>query len=171
MIQDSLTLNKLIVLYMLDRVAFPMTAAQVSDFILGREYTVFLTLQQVIGELTETGLISAKTVLNRTYLSLTDEGRETLELFRNRINIAIRQDINTYLKENECALRNEISVSGRYYKATSGEYEAQLTAKDKDIKLIDLTLSVPDESTAAAICENWQSKNQEIYQYLAKELF
>lgn len=156
---------------MLDRVAFPMTAAQVSDFILGREYTVFLTLQQVIGELAETGLISSNTILNRTYLSITDEGRETLKLFRNRINIAIRQDINTYLRENECALRNEVSILGRYYKATSGEYEARLTAKDRDISLIDLTLSVPDESTAAAICENWQKKNQQIYQYLTKELF
>lgn len=171
MIQDLLTLNKLIVLYMLDRVAFPMTTAQVSDFILGREYTVFLTLQQVIGELTETGLISSKTILNRTYLSITDEGRETLKLFRNRINIAIRQDINTYLRENECTLRNEVSILGRYYKATSGEYEARLTAKDGDINLIDLTISVPDEGTAAAICENWQKKNQQIYQYLTKELF
>lgn len=47
MLQDPLTLYKLIVLYMLNRVTFPLTAAQVSDFILGKEYTNFLTLQQV----------------------------------------------------------------------------------------------------------------------------
>ena len=48
MIQDPLTLYKLIVLYMLNRVSFPMTTAQISDFILDREYTNFLALQQVI---------------------------------------------------------------------------------------------------------------------------
>jgi len=53
MLQDPLTLYKLIVLYMLNRVTFPLTAAQVSDFILGKEYTNFLTLQQVINELTD----------------------------------------------------------------------------------------------------------------------
>ena len=37
MLQDPLTLYKLIVLYMLNRVTFPLTAAQVSDFILGKE--------------------------------------------------------------------------------------------------------------------------------------
>ena len=34
MLQDPLTLYKLIVLYMLNRVNFPMTNAQVSDYIL-----------------------------------------------------------------------------------------------------------------------------------------
>lgn len=171
MIQDPLTLYKLIVLYMLNRVAFPMTAAQVSDFILGREYTNFLTLQQVINELADAGLISSETIRNRTHLTITDEGRETLNFFQNRISEAIKQEINAYFRENEYALRNEISVLGNYYKSTSGEYEAHLIAKDRGISLVDITISVPDEGTAASICDNWQKKNQEIYRYLTQELF
>jgi len=171
MLQDPLTLYKLIVLYMLNRVTFPMTAAQISDFILEREYTSFLTLQQVISELTDAGLISSETVRNRTHLKITEEGRQTLSFFENRIGNAIRQDINAYLKENEFALRNEISIQGNYYKSTSGDYEARLTAKDGDSSVVSITLSVPSETAAAAICDNWQKKNQEIYQYLVKELF
>ena len=66
---------------------------------------------------------------------------------------------------------NEVSVLGDYYKSTSGEYEAHLVAKDRGINLVDITLSVPVEETAAAICDNWQKKNQEIYKYLITELF
>ncbi len=171
MIQDPLTLYKLIVLYMLNRVTFPMTTAQVSDFILGREYTNFLTLQQVINELTDAKLISTETIRNRTHLSITAEGRETLNFFQNRVSESIKQDINTYFRENEYTLRNEVSVLGDYYKSTSGEYEAHLVAKDRGISLVDITLSVPDENTAAAICDNWQKKNQKIYQQLVQELF
>ena len=171
MIQDPLTLYKLIVLYMLNRVTFPMTAAQVSDFILGREYTNFLTLQQVINELTDARLISAETIRNRTHLSITAEGQETLNFFQNRVSDSIKQDINTYFRENEYTLRNEVSILGDYYKSTSGEYEAHLVAKDRGISLVDITLSVPDESTAAAICDNWQKKNQTIYPQLVQELF
>lgn len=47
---------------------------------------------------------------------------------------------------------------GDYYKSTSGEYEAHLVAKDRGINLVDITLSVPVEETAAAICDNWQKK-------------
>ena len=170
MLQDPLTLYKLIVLYMLNRVTFPMTTAQVSDFILGKDYTNFLTLQQVINELTDAKLISSETIRNRTHLSITDAGKETLNFFENRISDAIKQEINTFFRENEFTLRNEVSVLGDYYKSTSGEYEAHLVAKDRGINLIDITLSVPDEAMAASICDNWQKKNQKIYQYLMQEL-
>ena len=171
MLQDPLTLYKLIVLYMLNRVTFPMTTAQVSDFVLEREYTNFLTLQQVINELTDAGLISSEAIRNRTHLSITDEGRNTLNFFQNRINVAIKQEINTYFRENEFSLRNEVSVLGDYYKSTSGEFEAHLVAKDNGINLVDITLSVPTEEMAAAICDNWQKKNEEIYKYLVEQLF
>lgn len=171
MLQDPLTLYKLIVLYMLNRVSFPLTTAQISDFILEKEYTNFLTLQQVINELTDAGMLSPQSIRNRTHLAITEEGRETLNFFQNRISDAIKHDIDTYFRENEFTLRNEVSVLGDYYKSTSGEYEAHLVAKDRGIRLIDITLSVPSEELASSICDNWQKKNQEIYQYLTKELF
>lgn len=171
MLQDPLTLYKLIVLYMLDRVTFSMTAAQVSDFILEKDYTNFLTLQQVISDLTESKLITTETIRNRTHLSITPEGRETLIYFEKQISPAIRQEINAYFSENEFALRNEVSVQGNYYKSTSGDYDAHLIVKEREIKLVEITLSVPTEEIAASICDNWQKKNQEIYQHLITELF
>ena len=171
MLQEPLTLYKLIVLYMLNRVTFSLAAAQVSDFILERDYTNFLTLQQVISDLTESKLITSETIRNRTHLSITPEGRETLTYFEGNINPAIKQEINTYFKENEYALRNETAVQGNYYKSTSGEYEAHLIAKERNVNLVEITLSVPTEEIAASICDNWQKKNQEIYQHLIEELF
>lgn len=171
MTQDPLTLYKLIVLYMLDRVNFPLTKAQVGDFILEREYTNFLTLQQAIAELIDAGMVSARSSRNRTYLVLTDEGRTTLSYFTNRINDSIKEEIDGYFSDHEMEMRNEVSVISDYYKSVSGEYEVRLTAKEKDVTVVEVTLSVPDEETASAICANWQTKNQEIYQYLTSQLF
>lgn len=172
MLHEPLTLYKLIVLYMLDRVNFPLTNAQVSDYILEKEYTNYLNLQQVINELSDAHMISLETIRNRTHLSITPEGRETLRFFQNQINYAIKQDIDAYFRENEYVLRNEVSVLGDYYyRASAGGYEAHLVAKDKDINLVDIRISVPTEEIAASICNNWQAKNQEIYQYLVGALF
>ncbi|MDD3368518.1 MAG: DUF4364 family protein [Lachnospiraceae bacterium] len=169
--ESSLTLYKLIVLYMLDRVDFPLTKTQICDFILDRGYTNFITLQQAISELIDAGMIHAQTMRNRTHISLTKDGQDALHYFENRISDAIKQDIKTFLTENKLKLRNEVSILADYYKSTSGEYEAKLIAKDKDVTLVDLTLSVPIEETAATICDNWQKKNQDIYQYLISQLF
>lgn len=171
MLQNPLTLYKLIVLYMLNRVSFPITLAQISDFILEKEYTNYLTLQQVIGELTDAGMVTTHTTNNRTLLNITEEGRETLTYFENNISDTIKEEILTYFKEKEFELRDELSVQGSYYKATSGDYEAHLVAKERGVNLIELKLSVPDKESASAICDNWQVKNQDIYQYIIKQLF
>ncbi len=171
MTQDPLTLYKLIVLYMLGKAAFPLTKAQVGNFILEKEYTNYLTLQQVIAELIDADLIDAKSSRNRTLLAITDEGRETLSFFENRINDSIKKDIGDFFSDNEMEMRNEVSILSDYYKAVSGEYEAHMLAKEKGVKILEITLSVPDEDTASAICANWQNKNQDIYQYIIKQLF
>ena len=62
MSQESFTLYKLIVLYMLDHVAFPLTQAQISSFILDKGYTNYLTLQQAIGELCDIHMISTSEI-------------------------------------------------------------------------------------------------------------
>lgn len=171
MTQDPLTLYKLIVLYMLNRVNFPLTKAQIGDFILEREYTNFLTLQQAIAELIDAGLVIAKSNRNRTHLAITNEGKATLSYFGNRINDSIKDEIDGFFTANELEMRNEVSILADYYKSVSGEYEAHLSAKEKDVTMVEITLSVPDEDTAAAICVNWHKKNQEIYQYLTGQLF
>jgi len=171
MTQEPLTLYKLIVLYTLDRVAFPLTVAQISDLILEKEYTSFLTLQQVISELTQAGLVHAKTLVNRTHLQITDEGRDTLSYFENRISDAIKADINEYLKKNELEMRNQSSIQSNYYRSVNGEFEAELSATDKDVNLVTIRLTVPTQELAISICDNWQKRNSEIYQYLTTQLF
>ena len=76
--QDSLTFYKLIILYMLNRADFPITKAQVADFILEQGYMDFFTLQKVFAQLLDSQMLSAKSVRNRTHLAITEEGRETL---------------------------------------------------------------------------------------------
>lgn len=155
---------------MLEQVDFPLTTAQVSEFILEQGYTNFLTLQQALSELTDAGLIHTQTIRNRTRLTNTKEGSETLHFFGNRISDAIREDIAKYFTEQEIMLRNEVNITADYYKSTSGEYEVRMVARDKDYLLVDLTLSVPDEAMAQQMCEKWDKQNQNIYQYLMTQL-
>lgn len=168
---DPLTLYKLIVLYMLDRVDFPLTNAQVCDYILERQYTNYFTLQQAISELTDADMVKPRSIRNRTHLEITNEGKDTLDFFKNRISTPIREDIDNFFKENSFNLKNNVSVISTYYKSTSGEYEANLIVKEKKIELVNLKLSVPTEEMAASICDKWETANQEIYKFLVEKLF
>ncbi|WP_024867210.1 DUF4364 family protein [Butyrivibrio sp. FCS014] len=165
-----LTLYKMIVLYMLKRCQMPLSKSQIYDFILEKEYTNFLTLQEVFSELASSGLITEKTMANRTYLELTEDGAKTLEFFGNRVNPAVRDQIDEYLKANNMKLINETSIKGDYRKVADNDYEVRMIATDGNQVLMDLTMSVPTEETAQSILDKWQNRNQEIYSYLVKEL-
>lgn len=169
---DQLALyNKLLVLYMLDRVSFPLTQAQIYDFLLGKNYVNYMNLQLAITELIDTGFVTAESKLNRTYLTITAEGQETLSFFKNRIDTSLKKEIDAFLSTNQFKLRNETSVLADYNKVLSGDYEVHLAAKEKDVTVVELTLTVPNRDTAETICNNWKKKNQDIYQYLAGQLF
>ena len=45
---ETYTLYKLIVLYMLDKVDFPLTTSQISEFILDKGYTTYFRLQETL---------------------------------------------------------------------------------------------------------------------------
>ncbi len=167
---EPLPLYKLIVLFMLNRVESPLAVAQISDFIVEKNYTDFITLQQVVSELKTSGMVDTRTAHNRTLVSLTQEGKDTLSYFQNRINPAIQEEILVFLKEHEHSIRSDLSVKGEYYKASQGDYEVHLSAMENQMRLMELTLSMPSREMAAHVCDNWQKKNQSIYQYLMQEL-
>ncbi len=164
MSSQYLTLYKMIVLYMLKRSDMSLSKSQIYDFILEKEYTNFLTLQEVFSELSSQSLISEKTMGNRTYLEISDEGAQTLEFFGNRINPSIKQQIDEFFAANSIKMRNESSIQGDYQKTGENEYTVTLLAKENGQNLIELKIPVPTEDMAENMVENWKMSNQEIYQ-------
>ena len=160
----------MIVLYMLRKSDGKLSKAQIYEFILEKEYTNFLTLQEVFGELADSELIIESSEGNRTYLKLTDAGNETLDFFGNRINPAIKEQIDAFFKENGMKMRDETSISAFYKKTGENEYTTYLSASEGKSTLIDLSIPVWNEEAALTICDNWKKKNTAIYQHLIREL-
>ena len=155
---------------MLQKVDFPLTNSQISEFILDHGYTTYFTLQSVLSELSESEMIRLETIRNSSYYSITDSGEEALRYFQNRISKSIREEIDQYLKENKMQLRDEVSVIADYYKNTADEYSVRCVVKEKYSNPIDLTITVPDEVQAKIVCRNWKQNCQKIYEFVMKEL-
>ncbi len=163
---EALTQYKLIVLYMLDKVDFPLTNTQISDFILGKEYTTYFTLQQTINELISAELIVAESTHNNTRYHITPAGRETLSYFPDKISDAIKSDILEYFVANSVEMKKDVHIFADYYKTTGQEYVARCQIKDKETPLIDLNIRANTKEQAEAICSNWKKQSEDVYGYL-----
>ena len=155
---------------MLDKLDFPLTNGQISEFILDKGYTNYFTLQQALSEMVESGFIREETTHNRTFYHLTEEGSDTIHYFKNNISAAIQDDIDTFLSEKKYALKNAVSVKADYYQNSSLEYSVRCQIIENDTTLIDMTLSMPTKEEAATIANNWTQKHQEIYAQLMTTL-
>ncbi len=167
---ESVTLYKLIILYMLNKVKFPLTNAQLSRFFLDNDYTDYFTLQKVLSELTESHLISIETIRNTSYYHITSDGGETLGFFVNRIPGAIMDDMDSFLMKNKYELRNEVGTIADYYKSTNQDYIVHCQVKEGKSTLIELNISVPTKEDASAMCSKWKDSSQEIYAFVMKSL-
>ena len=170
MFSEPITLYKLMVLYMLKKVNFPLSNAQMSDFFLNKEYTNYFTFQQVLNELLESNLIRVETIRNTSRYEMTKEGDEVLYYFGNKISEAIVEDMDQFFKDNKFKLRNETGIVSDYYKSTDHDYVVHCEVREGKSVLLEVNVSVPVEEQASAMCDNWKNHSQEIYAYIMKKL-
>ncbi len=167
---DTFMLYKLMILYILSRVSFPLANAQLTAFILEKEYTNYFNIQRAISELIDDSYIDTKTIRNSTLYRITDSGMETLLLFDNMISSGIKEDIEAYLLENKYELQEEVSTQAEFHQVKKGEYAAHLSVVEREAPIIDLTLLVTTEEEAARLCNNWKEKSSDVYAYLMSVL-
>lgn len=167
---DTMMLYKLIILFMLEKVDFPLTNAHITNFMLDKDYTDYFTIQQVISELVDAEFITSESIRHTPRYMITESGRETLSFFGNKISDAIQADVLSYLKENKFRLRNETSTTSDYFEEKKGEYLVRLQVKEKTSTVIELNLTVPTKEDATKICSNWSSKSQDIYSVVLSTL-
>ena len=159
-------LYKITVLNLLSKVDFPLSNAQISDFFLNAEYTDYFTIQQAISDLVDTQMIESETIHNNTQYRLTDEGSNTLALFREKMTDAIEADILQYFKDNQLQMKKENSLSADYYKATGGGYLVHCKMSEDHHSIMDFSFHVPSKEQAEAICTNWEVKYEDVYSSL-----
>lgn len=167
---ETFTLYKLIVLYMLDKVDFPMTTSQISEFMLDKGYTTYFKLQEALSEMVDSGLLKIETTHNRTLYHLTENGTETIQFFTNKISPAIQNDVNEFLKEKQYDLKEEVAIKSDYYLTTNREYEVRCQIVENGFSLIDLKITVPTETEAETIAGSWFRQSQDIYALLLSKL-
>lgn len=163
MINHDLSINKLIILFMLREVELPLTNTQLSQFVIDKGYTDYFSFQEIIHQLIETDLIRTISTSKSTSYDITREGIKTLDFFENRISGTIMSDIQEFLEINKYDIKEKLEITSDYLPAKDGDYLVHLVAKENKKTLIDLTLNVFDKDYAVDICDQWKEKSHVLY--------
>ena len=154
MSEESLTLYKLMILFMLDNLDFPLTNSQLSEFFVKSEF------------------VRTETIRNTTNYHLMESGKEALSMFHTQISEPIKKDILDYFAEKKYQLRKEVDITADYYplKKKRGEYMVKTQIKEKGSLLLELSINVVSKEQAIAICDSWEKKSDAVYGKLMEML-
>lgn len=167
---EPVTLTKLIILYMLDSVDHSLPKSQIFGFIIDNDYTNYFTLMQASTELIDAGFITISTKKNSTIFSISDEGRNTINSFADRLSSGIKEDIAEFFKDNKVETKSALMVETNYYLSGLSGYTAELIAKEKNIELIHLKINLPTEEAAASACKSFEDNSEAVYDLLIDAL-
>ncbi len=168
---EALMLYKLIILYILDRINFPITHTELTLFILEKEYATPFTINQPLEELIEDKYVYVDRSHTPHLYSITAEGKETLSYFYTRIPVGIRDDIDAYLSAKEYELREMAAVTAEYSPTSKkNEYIVELRVVERDSELVHINLLVTSTAEADTICSKWKECSADIYGYLISTL-
>ena len=170
MTTEALTQYKLMILYLLYSVNYPLTNTQLSGFFLDNEETTYFTLQECISDLTEASLIEKKESQSTTRYEITEEGKQTLKFFEEEIPRLAKEDMEQFLEKNKFRLQNEAAIHTDYQKQEDEEYLVQVELRESRSILCEIKLTVPDEESAKSVCKAWKEKSGKLYSYLLSEL-
>ena len=164
------TLYKLMILYMLKKVNFPLSNPQLWTFFDEKGYTNYFTFQNVIGQLKDANLLTAETVRNMVLYEITPQGEDALYYFSNDISPAIKEELDAYLTENSFRMRNETGITSDYYRTEDREYMVHARVREGKRVLFEMNISVPTEDQSRVLCEHFEQKAHTIYAYVMNHL-
>ena len=154
---------KLMILYMLKRVTFPMSNADLWTFFSSKETMPEASFQDIMRSLNEANLIHEEDLNGVTRYELTKEGDEALFYFTNDIPKDVVDSLEDYVTANRFRLRNQTGVSTNFDITESGEYNVTLKIREGKSVLFEMSILVPTEDQARTLATHLESKAQQVY--------
>ncbi len=164
-IQDDLDL-KLLVLYIMDRAAGPITFIQLFELALCDAGVDYFSLTQAVNHMVATGQLTQE----EDRYTITDKGRRNSRICQSSLPQSVRQHCDNNLVQVNEALRRESQVRTQIMDREDGTATLCLTLEDDASPLLHLTLLSPSREQAETWAQVFQSAPSALYLNIIKLL-
>ncbi|MGI5841813.1 MAG: DUF4364 family protein [Christensenellales bacterium] len=175
MTEEKSTINKLILLFVLDKMEIPLTENSIVEICTSGKnpWINYMEYRDIKQELIEVGFIykTSETGGEERY-NLTYEGRNCLSHFYSRIPLKLREEITTFTKENRLHFKRSQEYVGDYSKNDDGSYTVTLRIRAPFINqpMLELKTKAPSRQSAIEAVKKWKDKAHLVYEYIYETL-
>lgn len=157
-IQNELDL-KLLVLYIMARVAQPVTFPQLLELALCDAGVDYFSLTQAVDHMVATGQLAK----DGERYSITEKGKRNSEICQSSLPYSVRMHCDENLVKANDALRREAQVQSFVQDREDGTCTLTLHFSDSASPLLNLSLLVPDRAMALSMAETFRADPASVY--------
>lgn len=163
-IKGETSINKLILLFVFDKMESPLSERTLVDMCTStNDWINYMDCMVLIHKLLSDGFICEITGADDPLYTITPEGRETLANFYINIPRSSREEISRFIKNNSAKYRTRQECKSDYYQNKDGTYTVFLKILAPVQPMLELKFVVPDKKTANTIYKKWEDKASELY--------
>ena len=163
-------LYRLMILYMLDKVNYPLSNSQITGFFLSSGYTDYFHVQETLKDMVCDTLLTDESHTKSTYYEMTDAGRTAFNSLKNMLDGSIAGEIDAYLRENDFKMRSDSSVRADSFLRGNGDHRVVLRLSEGDGDIFRLELDLVSKEDADKACGIFRDRSQQIYMEILKLL-
>ena len=94
-----------------------------------------------------------------------------MNYFISRISDDVKNEINTYVRENSKRIRAEYAVTAHYFPELNGDFLVKCgLCDDAGATLMEISVSVVSKNQAQTICRNWRKNVNNYYREFLSSL-
>lgn len=160
---QSLAENKVLLLYILEKIGKPVSNDALLNVVLGVTDMNYFYFQQFLLDLLENGYISNYTKDDHVLYELTDFGKDTLELTKGIVPGIIKLRVDSNFKSKMEDFENEHSVVAEYTPKSENHFDISCKIIERNETIFEVKTFAGSQSQAKDIVDNWKSHANVIY--------
>jgi len=164
-IQSDLDL-KLLVLYIMDRAAAPITFNQLLELAFCDAGVDYFSLTQALDHLVETEHLT----LEDERYAITEKGRRNCQICAETLPFSVRRRCDENLITVNEQLRREAQIRGELSPREDGTFTVRLALDDDAGNLFSLELLTPDQEQGKALIDRFKTAPEQMYNTLVSTL-
>lgn len=167
-IKGESTINKLIILFVFDKMESPISKETICDMCcVSNSWISYMDLEPLLDGLLESSFIyNANKNENQkgVLYAITSAGRECLAQFYVKIPVSIRDEIVVFVKNNRLNYKRKQECNADYFMNKDGSYTVVLQISEPTQTVFDLKFIVPTKQAAKRIYKKWEEMASTVYE-------
>jgi len=157
-IQNDLDL-KLLVLYIMNRIAAPISFNQLHELALCDAGVDYFSLTQVVQHLVETEHLTLQGELH----GITEKGRRNCRICEGSLPYSVRRRCDENLAAINAKLRRDAQIRGELLARENGTFTVSLALDDDAGNLLKLELLTPSEEQGKYLVSQFKEHPEQVY--------